>query len=166
MEFGMSLKAPDVTQHEVARILDQLKRSFEGNAWHGPALMELLRAVPVDVAPAKPLEHAHSIWEIVLHIMAWQEATRERLSGKVVTLTHEQDWPTVSDCSEAAWKQALSQLQLSYEGLHAAIAAISDARLAEHTLGEKYDVYTYLHGVIQHNLYHAGQIAVLRKSSR
>ena len=53
---------------EIERIEDQLKRSLEGEAWHGPALEELLADVRAEQAAAKPVPPAHSIWEIVLHI--------------------------------------------------------------------------------------------------
>jgi len=151
---------------EAQRIADQFKRSFEGPAWHGPALMELLRKIPVDVAPAKPLEHAHSIWEIVLHIRAWQDAVLARLNGGRANLTAAQDWPEVADYSEAAWRQTLAELEASYKKLHAAIAATGDQRLDEILDDKDYSVYVLLHGVVQHDLYHAGQIAVLMKSSR
>jgi uncharacterized damage-inducible protein DinB len=153
-------------RHEVARIEDQLRRSFEGEAWHGPSLMELLREVPVDVAPAKPLEHAHSIWEIVLHITAWQNAVAKRLPGEVVELSAQQDWPAVSDFDEAAWKEALRALNQSYKTLAAAIAKLNDSDLSRQAPGRKHDLYVLLHGIVQHNLYHAGQIALLKKSSR
>jgi hypothetical protein len=54
---------------EIHRIADQLKRSLEGEAWHGPALRELLSGVTAKQAAARPLAGAHSIWEIVLHII-------------------------------------------------------------------------------------------------
>jgi|SRR5438105_4143660 len=151
---------------EVSRIQDQLKRAMEGGAWHGPALLELLAETPVDLAPAKPLAHAHSIWEIVLHVAAWNAAILQRLQGKEVELNQEQDWPTVKDFGELAWAATLKRLRQSYEALYAGIGKISDANLNDRAPGRNHDVYFMLHGIVQHILYHAGQIAVLKKSER
>src|SRR5579863_5977155 len=155
-----------VPRNEVERIQDQLKRAFRGEAWHGAALMELLRETPVDLAPAKPLEHAHSIWEIVLHIMAWHNEVARRLGGKITELSVEQDWPPVGDVDESDWKQTLRDLEKSYENLQAVLAKLSDADLLKPAPRRPFNMYVMAHGIIQHTLYHAGQIAVLKKSSR
>ena len=72
---------------EPALIADQLRRAFEGDAWHGPALLELLQDLDAATAAAKPLPEVHSIWELVLHIAAWDDAACRRLSGAKVQLT-------------------------------------------------------------------------------
>src|SRR3984885_4824498 len=70
------------TQTAAARLADQLRRAFDGSAWHGPALIELLQDVDAAAAAAKPLPEVHSIWELVLHIAAWDSAACVRLAGK------------------------------------------------------------------------------------
>src|SRR5579864_2340654 len=85
---------------EISRIQDQLRRALEGDAWHGPAVLELLNDTPVDLAPAKPLDQAHSIWEIALHIANWQQVIVDRLCGKARTLSQEEDFPGVADFGE------------------------------------------------------------------
>jgi uncharacterized damage-inducible protein DinB len=152
---------------EISRIEDQLRRSMEGPAWVGPCVLDLLKEVPIDLAPAKPLEHAHSIWEIVLHIAAWQRTAARRLQGETVELSPAEDWPPVPDVSEAAWKQAIKNLRESYEALKKSIAKLGDDKLlATKVPNREHDYYFLLHGIIQHNFYHAGQIGVLKKSSR
>lgn len=153
-------------RQEVQRIQDQLKRDFYGEAWHGPALMELLRETPVDLAPAKPLEHAHSIWELVLHIAAWQYEIARRLGGKIRELPVEEDWPPVGDVDESDWKQTLRELENSYETLQAALSKLSDADLEKAAPGRPHNMRVMACGIIEHMTYHAGQIAVLKKSSR
>ena len=151
---------------DVARLAEQLKSCFSGSPWHGSSLMELLLQTPVDLAPAKPLEHAHSIWEIVLHIIAEQDAVVRRLQGAAFHLNQKEDWPEVSDFGEPAWQDAIRALEQSFDQLDQAIGRLSDSQLNHAVPGEKYNVYFMLHGIIQHNLYHAGQIALLKKSSR
>lgn len=148
---------------ETHRIEDQLTRAFRGPAWHGPALQELLAGVGPEKAAHKPLAAAHSIWEIVLHIAAWQEAVCRRIEGQALQLTDREDWPPVPDASEAEWKLALGRLECAHEVLRGAVTGLSDSRLTERVPGRSYDLYFMLHGVIQHNLYHAGQIAILKR---
>lgn len=151
---------------EVARVADQLERAFEGDAWHGPSLTELLADVTADQAAAHPLPGAHSIWEIVLHVTAWQRTVRERIQGDAVTpLPADLDWPGVEETSTAAWEAAIQDLRSEYEKLRDEVLQWGDRDLGTTPSGERYTVYEMLHGVIQHGLYHAGQIAVLKKSA-
>lgn len=151
---------------EAERITDQLRRAFEKHAWHGPSLQELLADVPAGKAARRPIPEAHSIWELVRHIAAWESVVRRRLAGeRLVELSPEQDWPAVTDVSEAAWKQTMEELERGHLELRQAIARWPDTRLPEIVPGQKYSFYVMLHGVIQHDLYHAGQIAVLKKGA-
>ena len=150
---------------EVERIADQLKRAYEGKAWHGPAMREVLTGVSAERATRRPLPGAHTIWEIAVHIGVWEAFVRRRLEGEVITeVPPEQDWPPVTDTSEAAWKRTLAQLEEGHMRLREVIAALPDARLADTVQGMGYSVYNMVHGVVQHDLYHAGQIALLKKA--
>jgi len=150
---------------EIPRIEDQLRRAFEGHAWHGPAVRELLADMTAAKAAGRPLPNAHSIWEIVLHIATWERVVRRRLQGEAVAdLPTEEDWPPVRDSSEAAWRRAIDDLEQANHDLRDTMARASEARLAEMAPGKDHSVYVMLHGIIQHDLYHAGQIAVLKKA--
>jgi uncharacterized damage-inducible protein DinB len=150
---------------EVEKIADQLRRAYEGEAWHGPALRELLAGVKAPQAAAHPVAGAHSIWGIVRHIGVWEEVGRRRLSGEVIgELPVEQDWPAVVETSETAWLKALKDLDDGHQQLQQAIAVLSDRQLAEPLPVKGYTIYFMLHGLVQHALYHAGQIAVLKKA--
>jgi uncharacterized damage-inducible protein DinB len=148
---------------ETRRIEDQLNRSFRGEAWHGPCLQDLLADVSFEQALARPFANVHSIWEIVLHIITWLEVARRRLGGEDWEPDPEQDWPAVADATESGWKIALGHLEGAVERLRGAITAFNPDRLDENVRGKPYSIYFLLHGVIQHNLYHAGQIALLKK---
>jgi len=151
---------------EVERIADQLKRAYAGPAWHGSSLTELLNGVDAARAAAHPLPGAHSVWEIVLHIAAWDTAVRQRLArDRAEIYKTELDWPHVADTSEAAWQQALATLARAHDELLAAINTLDDARLDEPILEGMPSTYVTLHGVVQHDLYHAGQIALLLKAT-
>ena len=151
---------------EVERIADQLRRAHEGEAWHGPALRELLAGVEAGQAAPRPQPSAHSIWEIVRHIGVWESVARRRLSGEVIgDLPPEQDWPAVTETSEAAWLKTLKDLEDGHEQLQQTIARFTDRQLVEPIPGKGYTVYFLLHGLVQHAFYHAGQIAVLKKAA-
>jgi uncharacterized damage-inducible protein DinB len=150
---------------ETHRINGQLKRAYEGEAWHGPSLRELLDGVTAEQAAAKPIPNAHSIWELVNHIIAWEQIVRRRLEGEaLVEVPDEMNFPPVNDASEAAWQATLQSLAASNRSLRESIKRIDDAKLEETAPGTNYSNYFMLHGAIQHDLYHAGQIALLKKA--
>ena len=148
---------------ELEKISDQLKRSHEGVAWHGPSLRELLQGVTAEKA-ARKIVGVHSIWELVLHIAAWERAGARMLRGEAVEdLTSEQDWPSLGEPSERSWRETIDKLDAAHAELAEAIRLCPPERLSETVTGKRYSVYFLLHGIVQHNLYHAGQIAILRK---
>jgi uncharacterized damage-inducible protein DinB len=150
---------------EAALIADQLRRAFDGSAWHGPALLELLEDVHAATAAARPIPDAHSIWELVLHIAAWDGAALSRLAGKKAQLKGTQNFPRVPKPSEHAWRNAIDQTKRTHETLVGTVAALPETRLRDQVPGKKYNFYHMLHGVVQHELYHAGQIAILKKAA-
>ena len=150
---------------EISRISKQLKLAYEGEAWHGPAVLELLDDVDARTAAARPIAKAHTIWELTLHIAGWEDVIRRRLEGEVCTLSDDDNFPDVKDKSEASWRKAIELLKQKHEQLLKTIDALSDSRLSDRVPGKNYDVYTMLHGATQHALYHAGQIAVLKRAS-
>jgi len=150
---------------ESARIADQLRRAFDGDAWHGPALLELLQDVDAAKAAAKPLPKVHSIWELVLHVAAWDGAACRRIAGQTIQLAGTANFPVVPRPSEGAWRKAVAQAKRTHDVLVKTVAALPGSRLRERVPGKKYDFYHLLHGVAQHELYHAGQIAVLKKAA-
>jgi len=149
---------------EAAGIADQLRRAFDGDAWHGPALLELLEDVDAASAAAKPLKNVHSIWELTLHIAAWDGAGIVRLGGKICQLTGTKNFPLVPKPTEAAWRTAVAEIKRTHDRLVKTVAALDDSRLRDRVPGKRYDFYHMLHGIAQHELYHAGQIAVLKKA--
>ena len=151
---------------EAGRIADQLRRAFDGSAWHGPALLELLEDVDAATAAAKPLAHVHSIWELVLHIAVWDEAGLRRVSGEKWQPKGLANFPAVTTATDGAWRKAVAATKRTHETLVKTVAGLPDSRLKERIPGKRYDFYHLLHGIAQHELYHAGQIAILKKALR
>ena len=150
---------------EIDRILDQMDRAFSGDAWHGPPLKSLIDGLLAEDASKHAVEDAHSVWEIVLHITAWNTIVRRELMGEALSITSEQDWPPVWEVSEAAWHRAVENLVEAHSRLRAAAQGLRDEQLEERpSRRTDNSSYVMLHGVVQHDLYHAGQIAVLKKA--
>jgi uncharacterized damage-inducible protein DinB len=151
------------TNLEIEKIIDQLNRAFWKEAWHGPAVMEILNAVSAQQASARPTPNAHTIWEIMLHIASWKNIVARRLQGEIVNETPAEDWPAVHDNNAEAWKQSVANLQQAHQNLIQTLSRMTDGQLEGKMPGQDVSFYITIHGLIQHDLYHAGQISLLTK---
>lgn len=149
------------SSNEIARIANQLRRVCDGPAWLGPSLQELLAGIDQERAQRRPIEGAHTIWELVSHIAAWMRIARERLSAtETRDHTAEENWPPMA----GSWSDALATRKREADELHRAILAFPPERLNDTApASEPQTFYILLHGVVQHIAYHAGQIALLKK---
>ncbi len=150
---------------ECVRIADQLTRAFSGDAWHGPPLRDLLSDVTAQTAAARPINGVHSIWELAVHIDVYTRAGTEAIRGTPIPRWYGtgQDWLPLTDTSEHAWSQTSDDLFGHAQTLAAAIRDLPDRRLLEIVPGRDYNFYHLFHGLVQHSLYHGGQIAILKK---
>lgn len=150
---------------EVERIEEQLRRSFEGEAWHGPSVMEALSGLSPEEAAAHPIAGAHSIWELVLHLGGTYRLVLRRLGGDGRQMRGEEDWPQTPAPTEASWKEAVEALRGLNAQLRQAMSRFPGERLDEPLVPEApYTAYTQLIGLTQHDLYHAGQVVLLRRA--
>jgi hypothetical protein len=151
---------------ESIRIADQLRRAFSGDAWHGPPLSKTLEGVTAEMAVRRPLPSGHTIWELVLHIDLWARAALGATTGVPMPKLYgtEKDWHAVTDTRPTAWDDAGKRMFDLAEQLAQAIEAFDDERLKEIVPGRAYDFYYLFHGIVQHSLYHGGQIAMLKRA--
>lgn len=143
------------------RLLDQLNRAFGGEAWHGPALRNLLDGVNEEQAKQRPFPGAHSILELVVHIRTWMDVVSRRIAVTEDALTTIEDW---GDISGVTWPDTIAELEYAESRLCDAVARLSTETLEQKVPGQNHSVYTEVLGVLQHNVYHAGQIALLRRA--
>jgi uncharacterized damage-inducible protein DinB len=149
---------------QVESLADQLERAFRGGAWHGPAVAETLAGVDATTAAVRLLPGGHSIWEIVHHLTVWNDVPRRRIDGEgLQNLPAERDWPPVGEASADAWRAALAALEEAHAALRARVLDLADGQLDDPVAGSDPTVRGMLLGVLQHNAYHAGQIALLCK---
>jgi uncharacterized damage-inducible protein DinB len=151
---------------ELERLETQLRQSFDGPSWHGPSVMEVLADITPEQAAAHPLAGAHSIWELVLHLAGTYGVVLRRLERNDAPLTAAEDWPPVPPSTPANWSEAVRSLQRLNQQLRTAVRGFSAGQLDQPLASESYTAYTQFIGVTQHDLYHAGQIALLRKALR
>ena len=149
---------------EVAYITNELKEIHDGNAWHGLSLQEALAGITPEQAAATPLPNAHSIWEIVSHITGWENVFRLRLEGSPAIEPEEGDFPAIKQVSQQVWDETLAHLDSAHERLLKVIEGLSDSNLDDAIAGKDYSVRFLLHAIVRHHVYHAGQIALLRKA--
>ena len=149
--------------NEVELIKDQLEKAFYGGAWHGPSVLEALENINAGAAFSKPVNGAHSIWEIVLHLTTWQDYIRRRILGEQYYPSPEDDWPEVNDKSQAAWESSISNLKAGMKDILEVLPGLKPDKLNDEIPGKNCTYYTALHGLIQHDIYHAGQIVLLKK---
>src|ERR1700723_114465 len=114
---------------EPALIAEQLRRAFEGDSWHGPALLELLQDMDAATAAAKPLPNIHSIWELVLHVAVWDAAASRRLISKIFQPDGGANFPLVPKPSELAWRGAVAHVERTHDALMKMVAALPESRL-------------------------------------
>ncbi|MBI1763737.1 MAG: DinB family protein [Acidobacteria bacterium] len=152
-------------QAELSRLEEQLRRALEGETWHGLSVLETLTGVSAEQAAAHPLAGAHSIWELVLHLGGTYGLVLRRLGGDGRQMTEAEDWPAVPTPSAENWREAIRVLKRLNEELKLAVSSFPAERLDQPLVAEApYTAYTQFIGVTQHNLYHAGQIALLKKA--
>ena len=151
-------------QVELSRLEEQLRLAFEGGAWHGPSVLEALDGVSAEQAAAYPIGGAHSVWELVLHLCGTYGLVLRRLGGDGRQLTEQEDWPSVPAPSAENWSDSIRVLKQLNEELRQAVRSFPVEQLDQPLVPEApYSAYTQLIGITQHNLYHAGQIALLKK---
>ena len=149
-----------------APLVDQLERSFRGGAWHGPSVSEALAGVDAAAAAARQIAGAHTIAELAGHISAWMEVAARRIGGEeVLDLPPEEDFPPDGAASPEAWRETLARLDETYRRLHALVRDLTAEGLEAPVAGSDPTVRGLVLGVLQHNAYHGGQIALLVRAA-
>ena len=156
---------------EIERIADQLARIIDGDPWYGPSTDDVLHGLTARQAAHRPVPQAHTIWEIALHLTAWNCEVLRRLRTGTARDPEDGDWPEQPEATEENWRWTRDRLDQSFRELLSAVRAFPAARLDE-VLGEARDrplgsgvsFYVLLHGIVQHIVAHTAQMSLLRKA--
>ena len=153
-------------------LADQWRRSCWSDPWHGSSLGALLRDVDAATAAAHPIEGRHTIWEVVLHLTGWTDEVARRLEGHAPAMPQAGDWPHPVEATAPNWQRVLDALAEAQGRLERSIVAFPAERLAERVgherdapLGTGVSFEGLIQGALQHNAYHGGQIALLRRAA-
>lgn len=157
-----------------AFLADQVERVHAGDPWHGPSRASLLADVTPEEARSRPAPAAHSIWELVLHMTAWTQEVARRLQGHSAALPAMGDWPSVPAApDDESWRAATQALDAAHIALRTAMGALDPSRLGapvndkrNRELGTGVSFAQTINGVVQHDAYHSGQIAIVKKMLR
>jgi len=149
---------------DVERILDQHDRALHGGAWHGDSVWEILREITPEQAFARPVAAGHTIWELVAHMTFWETEVLRRIRQLPPQSEEELNFPKMPAATQENWEQALDGLRKSNAEFSKCLTELHDSRLDEPLSAPDKSIYAEAHGVIQHHLYHAGQIALLKKA--
>lgn len=145
----------------IERMIDALQRAFDDDATYGTPLRRSLGGLSEEHARAHPVANVHSILEIVTHVCGWIDVARRRLEGEMFKPKEEDDWP---DVARTTWTAAVEELERAHSKLLDIVARMKPDDLDATVAGKSYTVADLLQFVIQHNIYHAGQIALLKRA--
>ena len=141
----------------MTELLDFLDEAYDRKSWHGPNLRNALRGVNADEAAWRPASGRHNIWELALHAAYWKYAVRRRLTGEkrgLFQISGSNFFERPADATELAWKKDTQILADEHRLLRDTVAAIKNP-------DEK--KLHMIRGAAAHDLYHAGQIRLLRQ---
>ena len=150
---------------EIQKIVEKIREVYEGNPWYGRSARELLSEVDEKIAFEK-LSGQHSILELLWHMNVWKEFTISRLrpdNKKQLEYFDKNDWQVLDHSDKTLWKQALERYNELHKELLYFIAQQKDELLSQTVSEKKYDFRKLLYGSIDHDIYHLGQIAYIRK---
>lgn len=151
------------TVTEIERIARLLEQTFEGKPYYGPSVLDTLAGISAEVAARKPLWSAHRMWDLVTHLTAELRYACAVIDGTAGPWTEgETTWPAITETSDAAWRQAIKELKRANRTLVRAVERLNDAVLDKKPIRVRGPFHLMLHGTIQHNVYHAGQLSLLR----
>ena len=149
---------------ESERLVDQYDRNFNGDAWHGDNICKILDSVRPDQAFQRVLPGTHTIWELVVHMTFWESQVCRRLQSQAELPEDDLNFPQIPEPTAQNWEKVLQEFHRSNEQFRKELLKLQDSRLDEPLSSPEKTVYVEVNGVVQHHLYHAGQIVILRNN--
>ena len=147
-------------------LLDALDEAYDKRSWHGTNLRGSIRGMDYKTAAWRPGPDRHSIWELVVHAAYWKYAIRRRLTGEKrgsFPLAGSNFWPRALQDNAPQWKRDVALLASEHRQLRAAVAVFPASKLAHHAPGSPFTYAALIRGGAAHDLYHAGQIQLLKR---
>jgi hypothetical protein len=155
-------------QNNIEQLLTIIDQAYDQRSWHGTNLRGSLRRVSSEQAAWRPSPKRHNIWEITVHAAYWKYAVRRRLRGESrgsFPIKGSNWFRRPQDPSEKGWKSDLDLLNQMHQSMREAIAALPSQELDYTPTGAKTSNFALIAGIAAHDLYHAGQIQLLKRLS-
>jgi hypothetical protein len=150
-------------------LLEVMDQAFDRKSWHGTTLRGSLRGVSPEEALWRPARGRHNIWELTVHAAYWKYAVRRRLAGDAAGsfARKPSNWPEVPRSPDAkAWKQDIRLLEGEHRLLRELVRAMPPAKLEGRSPKGMWTNAQEIHGIAAHDLYHTGQIQLIKKLMR
>jgi uncharacterized damage-inducible protein DinB len=154
------------SSNEIAILLQIIDESYNNRAWHGTNLRGSIRGLTVEQASWRPSPARHNIWEVVVHCAYWKYIVRRRILGekKGSFLLNGSNWfKRPIERTEKAWRADIHLLEETHESLRNAIAGLKSSNLKKRPFGSKWTNLQTISGIASHDLYHTGQIQLLKR---
>ena len=149
---------------EIGRIVSLLQQAYDGAPYYGPSMCAVLQDVDSVTAARRSARGRHTLWDIVAHMAAELRYAVSLIDGTAGPwIDGKTTWPPVGEVSDAGWALTLDELQRAHQSLLEAVSGLNDSDLERRSDRVGTSFYALLHGVIQHNVYHAGQIRLLAR---
>jgi DinB superfamily len=153
----------------ISLLLQVLDEAFVAKGWQGTTLSGAVRGLTPRQALWRPRPGRHNVWELVLHTAYWKHVVRERVTGRERSPFPRgpRNFPRLPErCDAAAWRADVALLKRQHELLVAAVRRLPPARLGERVGKSRWVVGEQLFGIAAHDLYHTGQIQLLKALRR
>ena len=150
---------------KLTRIIEELKDTLEGEPWFGQSVYALIQGVNPEYSLKKPADNCHSLVELIYHMVTWADFTLKRIQKepiKDMATFEKTDWRTIDKVNHS-WEEGVSLFIDTNNRLLSALDKLDDKFLSEKVDYREYDFAYLLNGLIQHNIYHAGQVAYVKK---
>jgi hypothetical protein len=150
----------------VQLLLEVFDQAYTAPSWHGTPLKGTLRGLSAREALWRPDSKRHCIWDLVLHTAYWKCMVRRRLlrDPDIAFPRDGANWPVLPEHpDDAAWKRDRHLLDEQHRLLHDAITKLTPADLGRRGWRSKWPMRTEIYGIASHDLYHAGQIQLLKR---
>lgn len=150
---------------DLDHLLAIIDQAYDRRSWHGTNLRGSIRSVTLDMATWRPATDRHNIWELVVHAAYWKYTITRRITGEKrgsFSLKGSNWFQRPTEATEAAWRADVTLLGETHRAMRAAIAALSPDRLHA-SAGGKPTLFWIVSGIAAHDLYHAGQIQLLKQ---
>jgi len=149
----------------------QIENTQSGDPWYGPPITKVVEGLTSQQAAARPIANAHSIWEIILHMTSWVREVRRRLEQGNPHEPDDGDWPEVPEPTEGNWWQALDELETAHGDLREQLLRTPETKMEtmvgpvrDPAAGTGVSYAAMMQGLLQHDAYHLGQVALLKKA--